>query len=53
MVIIMKEIGKTERKMDKVLLNNHTIGVMKMADGNKYDGQWKDDKMNGNGIGGL
>ena len=35
--------------MEKVAVHKHAIGVLKYANGDVYDGEWKDDKRIGSG----
>jgi hypothetical protein len=44
-----KDNGRKTTSMEKVILTL-SLGVMNYASGEKYDGQWKDDKKQGRGV---
>jgi hypothetical protein len=50
MVILMKEIGLMIRNTAKVQLLAKTLGKLNTASGDQYEGDWIDDRMQGNGI---
>lgn len=46
----MKVIGRKIRKMALVFLFVHFLGLCSYANGDTYDGQWKDDLKNDKGV---
>ena len=45
----MKETGKMTRKMVKVNNKVNCVGIVTCINGSQYDGDWANDKRNGNG----
>ena len=41
------DIGKIIKKKEKVFIYSNNLGILKYANGDKYEGEWLNDKMNG------
>lgn len=41
--------GKVIKRMAKVKIFRNKIGVYYYANGDRYDGEWRDDRINGEG----
>lgn len=46
----MRAIGSTIRRKEKVVLGVHSLGVETYPNGDKYTGDFKDDKKSGKGL---
>ena len=43
-------IGRTIKKKEKVRFHFKTLGKLEYNNGDVYEGDWKDDNMNGQGV---
>jgi len=46
----MKENGRKMKKVVKVFYLSKEIGVMVYNNGERFEGEWQDDKRNGEGL---